>query len=151
MTPPAGIPIARYYGQLAQKFDKEMSGTNQMVAAFHKAIIQQASGERPYRTIYDKYFGDVTQQGIILDKLFAMQGWVGMWPADNYDPNKAGAYVASFGTIGDSEYRAIAEDAVASMIGEQYYDAFPYFKPLAVVQFAEDTHSPNFSGRTESA
>ncbi len=150
IKPPDGAPaIAQYYGQLAQKFDIEMSSANQMVAAFHKAIIQQASGERPYRTIYDKYFGDVTQQGIILDKLFAMQGWVGMWPADNYDPNKAGSYVASFTTIGDEEYASIAEDAVTSMIGEQYYDAFPYFKPLAVVQFAQDTHSPNFSGRIE--
>lgn len=126
-----------------------MSAANMMVAAFHKAVIQQASGERPYRTIYDKYFGDVTQQGIILDKLFAMQGWVGMWPADNYDPNKAGSYIASFTSIGDPEYLTMAEDAVTSMIGEQYYDAFPYFKPLAVVQFAKDTHSPSFSGRIE--
>lgn len=150
IEPPADAAhLGRYYGQLAQKFDNEMSETNQMVAAFHKAVIQQASGERPYRTIYDKYFGDVTQQGIILDKLFAMQGWVGMWPADNYDPNKAGSYIASYTTIGDEEYQAIAEDAVTSMIGEQYYDAFPYFKPLAVVQFAQDTHSPNFNGRIE--
>lgn len=147
--PPDAPAIAKYYAQLGAKFDKEMSGANQMVAAFHKAVIQQASGERPYKTIYDKYFGDVTQQGIILDKLFAMQGWVGMWPADNYDPNKAGSYVASFTTIGDAEYSSVAEDAVTSMIGEQYYDAFPYFKPLAVVQFAKDTHSPNFSGRIE--
>jgi hypothetical protein len=150
IEPPPGAPaIAKYYAQLAQKFDREMSSANQMVAAFHKAVIQQASGERPYRTIYDKYFGDVTQQGIILDKLFAMQGWVGMWPADNYDPNKAGAYVASFTTIGDEEYRSVAEDGVTSMIGEQLYDAYPYFKPLAVVQFAKDTHSPSFSGRVE--
>jgi hypothetical protein len=150
IEPPPGAPaIAKYYAQLSQKFDKEMSAANAMVAAFHKAVIQQASGERPYRTIYDKYFGDVTQQGIILDKLFAMQGWVGMWPADNYDPNKAGSYIASFTTIGDEEYRAIAEDAVTSMIGEQLYDAYPYFKPLAVVQFAKDTHSPSFSGRLE--
>lgn len=150
IEPPPGAPaIAKYYAQLAQKFDKEMSATNEMVAAFHKAVIQQASGERPYRTIYDKYFGDVTQQGIILDKLFAMQGWVGMWPADNYDPNKAGSYIASFTSIGDEEYQSIAEDAVTSMIGEQLYDAYPYFKPLAVVQFAKDTHSPSFSGRIE--
>ena len=36
------------------------------------------------------------------------------------------------------------------MIGEQLYDAFPYFKPLAVVQFAKDTHSPSFGGRIEA-
>lgn len=149
ILPPSGVPVATYYGQLAEKFDKEMSAAGQMIAAFHKAVIQQSSGERPYRTIYDKYFGDVTQQGIILDKLFAMQGWVGMWPADNYDPGKAGSYIASYTTVGDAEYSSIAEDAVTSMIGEQFYDAFPYFKPLAVVQFAEDTHSPSFSGRIE--
>jgi hypothetical protein len=120
-----------------------------MVAAFHKAVIQQASGERPYRTIYDKYFGDVTQQGIILDKLFAMQGWVGLWPSDNYDPNQAGAYIASYSSLGDASYRSVAEDAITSMIGEQYYDAYPYFKPLATLQFAQDTHSPSYGGRVE--
>ena len=31
---------------------------------------------RPYATVYDKYYGDVTQQGIILDKYFAMQDFV---------------------------------------------------------------------------
>jgi hypothetical protein len=149
VIPPPGTPIGTYYGQLAEKFDKEMSAAGQMVAAFHKAVIQQSSGERPFRTIYDKYYGDVTQQGIILDKLFAMEGFVGMWPATNYDPGKAGSYIASYTTVGDAEYSAVAEDAVSSMIGEQYYDAFPYFKPLATALFAQDTHSPSFSGRLQ--
>jgi hypothetical protein len=48
IDPPANAPaIAKYYAQLAAKFDKEMSGANQMVAAFHKAVIQQASGGVP--------------------------------------------------------------------------------------------------------
>ena len=34
------------------------------------------------------------------------------------------------------------------MIGGQY-DAYPYFVPLAVAQFAQGTHSPNFSGRVD--
>jgi Met-zincin len=134
-----------YFGQLTNKFNAEVSTANQMVAAFHKAIIQQSSGERPYRTIYDKYYGDVTQQGIILDKLFAMQGWTALWPTENYDPNQAGSYIASYSGLGDSSYDYIAGDTVNSMIGGQY-DVYPYFVPLAVAQFAQDTHSPSFSG-----
>jgi len=150
IEPPANAPvIANYYSQLVAKFNKDISEANQLTAAFHKAVIQQASGERPFRTIYDKYYGDVTQQGIILDKLFAMQGWVGMWPSQNYDPNQSGAYIASYTSLGDVSFRSVAEDTVTSMIGEQYYDSYPYFKPLAVMQFAQDTHSPNFAGRIE--
>ena len=75
----------QYYTQLANKFNADSSSSAQMAAAFHKAVIQQSSGERPFRTVYDKYYGDVTQQGIILDKFFAMQSFVGMWPGDAYD------------------------------------------------------------------
>ena len=137
-----------YYDQLAQKFSKEMSVANQMMAAFHKAVIQQSAGERPFRTTFDKFYGDVTQQGIILDKLFAMQGFVGLWPTDNYDVNQAGSWLTSFSDAGDGSYETVAEDTVASMIGGQY-DVFPYFKPLAVSQFAMDTHDPAFGGRVE--
>jgi hypothetical protein len=138
----------QYYTQLSNKFNADASTSAQMTAAFHKAIIQQSSGERPFRTVYDKYYGDVTQQGIILDKFFAMQSFVGMWPGDAYDPNQAGAYFASYSGIGDASYNYVAEDAVASMIGGQY-DVYPYFVPLAVSQFAMDTHSPSFSGRID--
>jgi hypothetical protein len=138
-----------YFGQLTNKFNMEASAANQMVAAFHKAVIQQSAGERPYKTVYDKYYGDVTQQGIILDKLFAMQGYVGIWPADNYDQNQAGTYIASYSGVGDSSYEYVAEDAVTSMIGGQY-DVYPYFVPLAVAQFAQDTHDPAFEGRIEA-
>ncbi len=138
----------QYYRQLSNKFNADASMSAQMVAAFHKAVIQQSSGERPYRTVYDKYYGDVTQQGIILDKFFAMQGFVALWPGDMYDPNQGGTYFASYSGIGDSSYRSVAEDTVASMVGGQY-DVFPYFKPLAVAQFAQDTHSPSFFGRIE--
>ena len=137
-----------YYSALTDKFNKEASTANQMAAAFHKAIIQQTSGERPYKTTYDKYYGDVTQQGIILDKLFAMQGFVGLWPTDNYDQNQAGFYVSSYSYAPDSSYASVAEDVVASMVGGQY-DVYPYFRPLAVAQFAQDTHDPSFGGRIE--
>jgi hypothetical protein len=135
----------QYFTQLTDKFNAELSSANQMVAAYHKAIIQQSAGERPYRTIYDKFYGDTTQQGIILDKLFAMEGWVGLWPTDNYDQNQAGDYFASYSGIGDSSYDYVSKDAVTSMIGGQY-SVYPYFVPLAVALFAQDTHSTSFGG-----
>lgn len=139
---------ADYFAQLADKFNAEMSTSNQLVAAFHKAIIQQGSGERPFATVYDKYYGDVTQEGIILDKLFAMIGWVGMWPTDNYDQNQAGAWFASYSGLGDASYASVAEDAVDSMVGGQY-NVYPYFRPLAVTQFAMDTHDPSYCCRLD--
>lgn len=145
-NPDPGGSDLPYFTQLTSKFNADASAANQMVAAFHKAIIQQSSGERPFKTVYDKYFGDVTQQGIILDKLFAMQGWVALWPTNNYDPNQAGFYVASYSGFGDASYAFVASDTVNSMIGGQY-DVYPYFVPLAVAQFAHDTHSPSFSGQ----
>jgi hypothetical protein len=147
-APPAGIPALTYYTQLENKFNNELSTANQLVGAFHKAVIQQSSGERPVATIYDQFYGDVTQQGIILDKLFAMQYWVGLWPGTNYDPNQAGAYFSSYSDSPDASYQTVAEDTVDSMIGGQY-DAFPYFAPLAVSLFAQDTHSPSFTGRID--
>jgi hypothetical protein len=145
VTPPAGaVSAVDYYGQLTQKFDVEMSKANQMVAAFHEAIIQQSSGERPYATIYDKFYGDVTQQGIILDKYYAMQEFVGLWQSDNYDQNQAGAYISSWGEFDfDDSYQSVAETAVTSMIGSQYA-SYPYFIPTAVALFAQDTHNPAF-------
>jgi hypothetical protein len=135
-----------YYKQLSTKFDDEMSQTNQIVAAFHLALIQQSSGERPFATVIDKFNGDITQQGISLDKQFAMQGWVGLWPSDNYDPNQRGNFISSYGSAFDQEYGAVARKAVASMIGEERFDSFPYLKIAAVVLFAKDTHSPSFTG-----
>jgi hypothetical protein len=120
----------------------------QLVGAFHKAVIQESVGERPVATVYDQFYGDVTQQGIILDKLFAMEFWLGLWPGTNYDQNQAGAYFASYSDCPDPSYQTVAEDAADSMVGGQY-DAFPYFQPLAISLFAHDTHDPAFSGRIE--
>jgi hypothetical protein len=143
--PPPGIPALNYYTQLENKFNFELSNANQIVAAFHEGIIQQSVGERPVATIYDQFYGDVTQQGIILDKLSAMQYWVGLWPGTNYDPNQAGAYFASYSDTPDASYQTVAQNTVDSMIGGQY-DAFPYFAPTAVALFAQDTHNPAFTG-----
>jgi hypothetical protein len=135
-----------YYNQLLVKFNTEMSKAARMVAAFDEAVIQQSSGERPFATVYDKFYGDVTQQGIILDKYFAMQSFVGLWVSDNYDQNEAGSYLSSWGDFdGDLSYTTVAETAVTSMIGTQYA-GYPYFIPTAVALFAQDTHSPSFIG-----
>jgi hypothetical protein len=144
-NPNANSSDLQYYASLTNKFNADVSAAGQMIGAFHESVIQQSSGERPYKTVYDLYYGDVTQQGIILDKLFAMQGWVALWPTDNYDQNQAGSYISSWATVGDSSYTYVAENAVVSMIGGQY-DVYPYFVPLAVAQFAQDTHDVAFSG-----
>ena len=150
INPPDTNPDAQsYYAQLALKFQNEISTTNQLVGAFHEAVIQQSSGERPFATEYDPFYGDELQQGIILDKYFAMQDWVGLWPTDNYDQNQAGAYIASFATFSEPTFRTVAETAVVSMIGGGY-DVYPYFIPTAVALYAQDTHSPSFSGRIEA-
>ena len=142
VPPPGAGSEINYYRQLTQKFLTEMSKTNQMVAAFHEAIIQQSAGERPFATVYDKFYGDVTQQGIILDKYFAMQGFVGLWQSDNYDQNQAGAYISSWLDYDfDSSYQSVAETSITSMIGSQYA-VYPYFIPTAVALFAQDTHNP---------
>jgi Met-zincin len=145
VKPPANAPSAvDYYNQLTYKFLVEMSKANRMVSAFNEAVIQQSSGERPYATIYDKYYGDVTQQGIILDKYFAMQEFVGLWQSDNYDQNQAGSYISSWGNFDfDLSYQSVAETALDSMIGGQYA-VYPYFIPTAVALFAQDTHNPSY-------
>ena len=146
--PPPGIPALAYYTQLENKFNNELSITNQLVASFHEAVIQQSDGERPVATVYDQFYGDVTQQGIILDKLTAMQYWVGLWPGTNYDPNQAGSYFASYSDTPDASYQTVAQNAVSTMIGGGY-DAFPYFVPSAIALFAQDTHNPAFTGNIQ--
>jgi hypothetical protein len=133
-----------YYDQLGLKFTQEASAANQMVAAFHKALINESTGERPIVSVYDPYYGDETQQGIILDKYFATQEWVGLWPVDNYDQNQAGGiYLSSWADYNEPAYFSVAVDAAESMVGGQY-DVLPYFVPNAVALFAQDTHDPAF-------
>ena len=149
-TPPDGGWTEAYYESMFARFNAHMSAANQMVGAFHKAVIQQSSGERPYKTTYDPFYGDVNQQGIVIDKLMALNAWTTLWPVDDYSRNRtAGQYIGSFSQFGDGEYQSVTEDAVESMVGGQYNDVFPYFKPLAVAQYADATHDINFTGRIE--
>jgi len=150
VTPPPNTPAASYFNNLTNRFESDLSSANQMVGAFHKAIVQQGSGERPFKTVYDNFYGDTTQQGIFLDKLMAVQSFTDIWAVDLYDPNQStGDYLASYSyRFGDPSYQTVAEDTVESMIGGQY-DVFPFAKPLAVAQFAKATHDVAFFGRRE--
>ncbi len=156
VTPPPDAPSAQlYYDALTNKFNNEMSAAAGMMAAFHEAIITQSPGQRPYVTQFDDYFGDVTVQGITLDKLDALQSFLALWQVDNYDQNQAsGQYISSFSPLGyissatgsgvGALYQTIAEDAVMQMIAGQY-NAYPYFVPLGDAIFTHDTQSQNFT------
>ena len=106
-------------------------------------------------TQYDNYFGDVTVQGITLDKLDALQSFLALWPVVNYDPiQSAGAYISSFSPLGyiasatgpgiGSIYQTVAEDAVMAMLAGTYA-AFPYFAPLGDAIFTQDTQNINYT------
>src|SRR5262249_54392029 len=58
-----GVPLPQsatsaqlYYAQLTDKFTQEMSAAGMLAGAFHEAVIQQSSGQRPYVTVFDNYF-----------------------------------------------------------------------------------------------
>ncbi|HEY8042003.1 MAG TPA: hypothetical protein VIF15_19505, partial [Polyangiaceae bacterium] len=138
-----GSPSGQYYDQLTNKFEAEVAAASSLSAAAYEAIVQQSSGQRPFKTTFDPYYGDTTQQGIIVDKLVAITGFTSLWKTDNYDPNQAqGGYLASFST-GDAAYSTVAEQAVKSMIGGGY-DIFNYATPSAVLAFSQATHDVNF-------
>ncbi len=156
VTPPPDAPSAQlYYQTLTNKFNTEMSGAASLMAAFHEAIVQQSPGQRPYVTQYDNFFGDVTTQGITLDKLDALESFLAIWPVDNYDPTQsAGFYISSFAPFGfiasptgsgvGSIYETVAEDTVMEMLNGTY-SAFPYFAPLGDAIFTQDTQSETYS------
>jgi hypothetical protein len=144
VAPPAGIPSGQYYDQLTNKFNTDISAANTMAAAAAEAVVQQASGERPFKTTYDAYFGDTVQQGIIIDKLASIVGFTQLWRTDNYDPTQAqGGYISSY-SFGDASYATVSEQAVTSMVGGAY-DIFNYAVPAAVLSFAQATHDVNFN------
>jgi uncharacterized protein DUF4953 len=161
VTPPAGATSAQfYYDQLTRKFDDEMAHAGELSAAFHEAIVQQSAGARPYVTVFDNYTGAVTQQGISLDKLDAIQSFAALWQVDNYDETQsAGQYISSYAEFGTtfyadqvaigSIYSTVAEQALQSMLGGSF-DAFYYFKPLAAGEFTRDTHTPQYLGSNAS-
>jgi hypothetical protein len=151
IVPPASqgaVNSGNFYTQLVNDFEADLNTAIMLNAAFHEGIIQQATGQRPYATVYDPYFGDVTQQGIALDKEYSFTEWLGLWPYDNFDPTQsAGLYGSSMVSgSGDTE-PAQAFSAAASMLGEKgSWDAYPAFFPTAVSLFGHDTQSILFTG-----
>lgn len=144
VTPPAGVPELTYFNDLSNAFNQDISVANQLYAASSEGIITQSSGQRPFVTIFDSYFGDTLQQGIAIDKVLSLQAFTALWPIDNYDQNQAaGAYLSSFSYQGDPQYQAVSEAMTLAVVGGSY-DLFAYAKPLGVQQFALATHSPYF-------
>jgi hypothetical protein len=150
IKPPTGaVNVGLYYQELALQFMSDVGSAEQLVAAFHEAVIQQSSGQRPYISQFDPYFGDVTQQGIAIDKELAFTNWLGLWPYDNYDPSQANGFYGSSLTIGPAGAvePSQAWSAASSMLGEKGpWDAFPGFFPTAVSLFAHDSHTATFTG-----
>jgi hypothetical protein len=132
-----------FFDNLRDEFAREMGQANRMVINFYRAILTQSNGERSYATTYDSFFGDVTRIGIIYDKFFAMLSFLGLWPADWYNWDDY-AYLAYYeGNRGDAQCYSDSLAAVLEMLGGAY-DVYPWFLPLAVEVFAQDTHNINF-------
>ncbi len=145
---PAGSTASDYYNQLTNKFNTDASVANQLVAAYHRALIEQSSGERPFITVYDPYYGDVTQQGIQLDKVTATTSLTELWPAiSNFDPSQAGGfYVTSVGgQIGDAAYTTVSQATLADFLGASFA-TYTYAQLGPIASFAASTHSPRYLG-----
>jgi hypothetical protein len=133
---------------ITDEFNDEMGRANRLTVNFYKAILQQSSGERSYATKFDNLYGDVTQQGIIMDKYFAMLLHLGIWEVGDYDQNLYAYLSYHESSFGNSLFYSDAQDVTDSMIGGQY-DVYPWFKPLAVMVFAQDTHDVMFGDKSK--
>ena len=137
-----------FFNNITDEFNDELGQASRLTANFYKAILQQSAGERSYATKFDNFYGDVTQQGIILDKYFAMLLFLGLWAIDDYDQNIY-AYMAYHEySLGNAQFYSDTQEITDSMIGGQY-DVYPWFKPLAVLVFAQDTGDIMFSDRSK--
>ena len=148
IVPPAGAANAgNFYTELTNQFNADVGSAQELVAAFHEAIIQQSTGQRPFQTTYDPYFGDVVQQGISVDKEVSFINWLGLWPYDNYDPTQSAGYWDSSMVRGPGDQQpSQAWSTVGSMLGEKgAWDAYPEFFPSAVALFGHDTQSSLFT------
>jgi hypothetical protein len=145
---PAGATVNEYYDELTNKFEQDISVSNQLSLSYQRAVLDQSSGERPYVTQFDAFYGDVTQQGIQLDKLqvtaSAMENWAAI---SNYDPTQAnGQYLTSIaGGIGDPAYSDVATAALADYLGAAFA-TFSYAQVGPIAAFAANSHSQKFSG-----
>jgi hypothetical protein len=148
---PPGSTAQDYYNQLTGKFNTDISIANQLQATYHRAIIEQSSGERPFMTVFDPFYGDVTQQGIQLDKVQATTSMSELWPANsNYDPSQsAGNYITSVGgQVGDEAYTTVSQEVLADFLGASFA-TYTYSQVGPIANFADSTHSAKFNGNLE--
>jgi hypothetical protein len=144
IQPPAGTPFATWLDAISSQLNDSITNGTTLAAAFHKAVIQQASGERPFSTSADQRFGDVNVQGIIIDKVFAAQGWLGLAPVLDQNPNTTGRYSAPYTEFISADYVTIAADTLDSVLGGGY-DTYPWLIQSNIALFAQDSHSQNFN------
>jgi hypothetical protein len=146
IKPPTGQTAADYFLQLTNKFNQDISMANQLSASYHRAIIEQASGERPFITVFDPFYGDTTQQGILLDKMVAVDSFATMWPAiSNFDPSQAGAYLLSNVVGNDGSYSSVAQSVLLDFLGTSYA-TYTYAQIGPLASFAEETHASMWPG-----
>jgi hypothetical protein len=142
---PAGDTAADYYTQLYNKFETDISVANQLAVGYQRAILDQASGERPYVTVYDPFYGDTTQQGIQIDKVELTTGVTNLWPAvTNFDPSQStGLYVPTLGGIGDAAFLSVANSTLNDFLGAAFATfSYTQLGPLAV--WSQATHDPAY-------
>jgi hypothetical protein len=145
ITPPDGATAGEYYAQLGDKFNEEASIASQLGATYQRAILDQASGERPFKTIFDPFYGDTTQQGILIDKGVAIDGFAALWPAiSNYDPSQAGAFLKSSMLGEDAPYNELAKGVVLDFLGAAFA-TYTYAQIGPIASFAEETHNSLWS------
>jgi hypothetical protein len=144
---PPGDTAGEYYTQIYNKFETDISVANQLAVAYERAILDQSSGERPYVTVYDPYYGDTTQQGIQIDKVALTTGLPSLWPAvTNFDPSQSsGEFVSTLGGLGDSAFASVSDSALNDLLGAAFA-TYQYTQLGPLATFSQATHDPAYSG-----
>jgi hypothetical protein len=148
---PSGATVADYYNELTGKFNTDISMANQLATSYQRAIIDQSSGERPYITVFDPFYGDTTQQGIQLDKIQVTTNATENWLVTNFDPSQAaGAYMTSLaGGFGDPAYQQVGYAALNDFLGAAFA-TYSYTQVAPIASFAESSTSTLFSGNLQT-
>jgi hypothetical protein len=148
---PATATAADYYAEIYNKFELDISMANQLAVGYQRAIIDQSSGERPYVTVFDPFFGDETQQGIQIDKVAVTTGTTALWPAvSNFDPSQSnGIYINTFGgEFGDDAYQTVSDAALNDFLGAAFA-TFQYTQLGPLATFSQTTHDPAYNGNLQ--
>lgn len=134
--------------QVASDFATDISTANQLAVAYQRAIIDQSAAQRPYATSFDPYFGNVTQQGIQVDKIQGVFSLSSLWSAgSDFDPSQAaGTYVSTLGNqFGDAPYTALSTSSLADLLGANFA-SWPYLQLAPLFVFPASTYSAQYAG-----